>query len=137
LNKRENFRRAFDNFNPDKIAKYDAKKIAKLLKDEGIIRNRLKIAATVGNAAAFKKIQKEFGTFDRYIWQFVNGRPIVNKRRTTRDIPASSKESDKMSQDLKQRGFKFVGTTICYAFMQAAGMVNDHATDCFRYKTKH
>jgi DNA-3-methyladenine glycosylase I len=137
LNKRENFRRAFDNFDPDKISKYDAKKVAKLLTDEGIIRNRLKIAATVSNAAAFKKVQKEFGTFDRYIWQFVNGKPIVNKCRTIRDIPASSKESDKMSKDLKQRGFKFVGTTICYAFMQAAGMVNDHTTGCFRYKVKH
>jgi len=134
LKRRENFRKAFDNFDFNKIVKYDSKKVAKLLKDEGIIRNRLKIAATVTNAKAFKKVQKEFGTFDKYIWQFVKGKPIVNKRRSIKEIPPNSKESDAMSEDLKQRGFKFVGTTICYAFMQAAGMVNDHTTDCFRYK---
>ncbi len=134
LRKRENFRKAFDNFDVDKIVKYDAKKIEKLLKDEGIIRNRLKITATINNAMAFKKVQKEFGSFDKYIWSFVKGDPIVNKRRTIKDIPTSSKESDRMSLDLKKRGFKFVGSTICYAFMQAAGMVNDHTTDCFRYR---
>jgi len=134
LRKRDNFRKAFDNFNVDKIAKYDSKKAAKLLKDEGIIRNRLKIAATINNAMAFKKVQKEFGSFDSYIWSFVGGKPIVNKLRTIRDMQANSKESDRMSSDLKARGFKFVGTTICYAFMQAAGMVNDHTVDCFRYK---
>ena len=134
LNKRENFRRAFDNFDVNKIAKYDSKKVTKLLKDEGIVRNRLKIAATINNAVIFKNVQKEFGTFDKYIWQFVNGKPKINKCRTLRDIPVSSKDSDMMSKDLKQRGFKFVGTTICYAFMQAAGMVNDHMVDCFRYK---
>jgi DNA-3-methyladenine glycosylase I len=135
LNKRENFRKAFDNFNVDKIAKYDDKKVVKLLNDAGIVRNRLKIAATIHNAIEFKKIQKEFGSFDSYIWQFVKGKPIVNKLKTIRSMPVSSKESDKMSLDLKKRGFKFVGTTICYAFMQAAGMVNDHTVDCFRYKT--
>lgn len=134
LKKRENFRKAFDNFDFNKIVKYDSKKIAKLLKDEGIIRNRLKIAATVTNAEVFRKVQKEFGTFDKYIWQFVKGKPMNGKRKSIKQIPASSKESDAMSKDLKQRGFKFVGTTICYAFMQAAGMVNDHTTDCFRYK---
>ena len=134
LRKRENFRKAFDNFDVNKIVKYDSKKIEKLLKDEGIIRNRLKIAATINNAMAFKKIQKEFGSFDSYIWQFVKGKPIINKHKTIRAIPASSKESDRMSLELKKRGFKFVGTTICYAFMQAAGMVNDHTVDCFRYK---
>lgn len=134
LRKRENFRKAFDNFDVNKIAKYDAKKVAKLLKDEGIIRNRLKIAATITNAKAFKEVQKEFGSFDSYIWQFVKGKPLINKHRTIRTIPASSKESDRMSMELKKRGFKFVGTTICYAFMQAAGMINDHTVDCFRYK---
>lgn len=134
LKKRENFRRAFDSFNVDKIAKYNAKKIAQLLRDEGIIRNRLKIHATVQNAVAFKKIQEEFGSFDSYIWQFVNGCPIVNKWKKIGNIPPSSRESDKMSVDLKKHGFKFVGTTICYAFMQASGMVNDHTTDCFRYR---
>lgn len=133
LNKRENFRKAFNNFDFNKIVKYDSKKVAKLLKDEGIIRNRLKISATITNAIAFKKVQKEFGTFDKYIWQFVKGKTIVNKRKSIKQIPANSKESDTMSKDLKQRGFKFVGTTICYAFMQAAGMVNDHTVDCFRY----
>ena len=134
LRKRENFRKAFDNFDVNKIVKYDDKKIARLLKDEGIIRNRLKIAATINNAMAFKKVQKEFGSFDSYIWQFVKGKPIINKNKTIRSIPASSKESDRMSLELNKKGFKFVGTTICYAFMQAAGMVNDHTVDCFRYK---
>ncbi len=133
LKRREGFRKAFDNFDYNKIAKYDAKKIEKLLKDEGIIRNRLKVTATVTNAIQFKKVQKEFGTFDKYIWQFVKGKPIDNKCKSIKSIKASSKESDAMSKDLKKRGFKFVGTTICYAFMQAAGMVNDHTTDCFRH----
>jgi DNA-3-methyladenine glycosylase I len=134
LNKRENFRKAFDNFQPEIIANYDESKIENLLQDAGIIRNKLKIRATVSNAKCFLEIQKEFGTFDQYIWQFTNGKTIVNKCRKLGDIPVSTKESDAMSKDLKQRGFKFVGTTICYAFMQAAGMVNDHMVDCFRYK---
>ena len=134
LKKREGFEKAFDNFDVDKIAKYNESKISKLMNDAGIIRNKMKITATIQNAIAFKKVKKEFGTFDKYIWQFVKGKPINNKRRSIKQIPASSKESDAMSKDLKQRGFKFVGTTICYAFMQAAGMVNDHTTDCFRYK---
>ena len=134
LKKRENFRKAFDGFNVNKIAKYDSKKLTQLLKDEGIIRNRLKVHATVQNAVAFKKIQKEFGSFDLYIWQFVKGKPILNKWKRIGSVPSNSKESDKMSIDLKKRGFKFVGTTICYAFMQASGMVNDHTTDCFRYE---
>jgi DNA-3-methyladenine glycosylase I len=134
LNKRENFRKAFDKFDVNKIAKYDKAKIEKLLQNAGIIRNRLKIEATVANAIAFKKVQKEFKTFDRYIWKFVNYRPINNKLKSLKNIAVSSKESDAMSIDLKKRGFKFVGSTICYAFMQAAGMVNDHTTTCFRYK---
>jgi DNA-3-methyladenine glycosylase I len=134
LKKRENFRRAFDNFDPPKISRYTKKKMESLLKNDGIIRNRLKIEATVSNARAFLDIKKEFGSFDKYIWQFVNGKPIVSKWKTLRQIPASSPESDTMSKDLKSRGFRFVGTTICYAFMQAAGMVNDHIVSCFRYK---
>ena len=133
LNKRENFRKAFSNFDVAKIAKYDSRKIANLLNDTGIIRNRLKIEATISNARAFLKVQKEFGSFDRYIWQFVNGKPKVKKCRTLGDIPATSAESDAMSADLKKRGFNFVGPTICYAFMQAAGMVNDHLTTCVRF----
>jgi DNA-3-methyladenine glycosylase I len=134
LHKRENFRRAFDNFNPELIAKYKEAKIQKLLKDEGIIRNQLKIRGTVASAQAFLKVQKEFGSFSKYIWQFTNGRSIINKCKTEKDIPAKSKESDEMSEDLRGRGFKFVGSTICYAFMQAAGLVNDHLVSCFRYK---
>lgn len=134
LKKRENFRRAFDNFDPLKISRYTKKKTGSLLKNDGIIRNRLKIEATVSNARAFLDILREFGSFDKYIWQFVNGRPIVNKPKTLKEIPPGSPESDTMSKDLKSRGFRFVGTTICYAFMQAAGMVNDHVVDCFRYK---
>jgi DNA-3-methyladenine glycosylase I len=135
INKRKNFRKAFDNFDPKKIAKYNANKIKTLLNDEGIIRNRLKILAAVENAKAFLKIQKEFGSFDKYIWQFTGGRTILNRYRSLRELPATSRESDLMSADLKKRGFKFVGSTICYAFMQAAGMVNDHITKCFRYKS--
>ncbi len=134
INKRKNFEKAFDGFDVEKIARYRQGKINKLLKDAGIIRNRLKIYSTVSNAKVFLKIQEEFGSFDKYIWQFVNGKPLVNKRKKLKDIPASTKESDAMSKDLKKRGFRFVGTTICYAFMQAAGMVNDHMMDCYRYK---
>jgi DNA-3-methyladenine glycosylase I len=134
LAKRENYRRAFDNFDAKKIARYNARKIAALLADAGIVRNRLKIAATIQNAKAFLAVQKEFGTFDRYIWSFVGGRPIVNRRRTSKDLPTRTAESDALSKDLLARGFKFVGTTICYAFMQATGMVNDHLVTCFRHK---
>lgn len=134
LHKRENFRKAFDNFDAKKIAKYDEKKIASLLNDTGIIRNKLKVNAAVINAQKFLEVQKEFGSFDKYIWQFTNYKTIVNKNRTAKDFIASSKESDAMSKDMQKRGFKFVGTTICYAFMQAVGMVNDHTFDCFRYK---
>jgi len=133
LNKRENYRRAFDGFDPGKIAKYQAKKIKALLADSGIVRNKLKIASAVANAKAFQSVQKEFGTFDRYIWQFVDGKTIVNPWKV-RKVAARTAESDAMSKDLKRRGFNFVGSTICYAFMQAVGMVNDHAPDCFRYQ---
>jgi DNA-3-methyladenine glycosylase I len=129
LNKRENYRRALNKFDARKIAKYDAKKARALLKDAGIVRNRLKISSTISNAKAFLAVQKEFGSFDKYIWQFVGGKPKVN---TTGKVPASTSESDAMSKDLKKRGFRFVGSTICYAFMQATGMVDDHAPDCFR-----
>ncbi len=134
LRKRENYRKAFDNFDAKKIAKYDKRKVNELLKNAGIVRNRLKITAAIVNAKLFLDVQKEFGSFDKYIWQFVGGKPIVNKRASIKDIPASTTESDTMSKDLKERGFKFVGTTICYAFMQACGMVNDHEMKCFRYK---
>ena len=134
LKKRENFRRAFDNFDHVKIAGYKQAKINKLLGNVGIIRNKLKINATVTNAIAFQKVQKEFGSFDKYIWSFVGGKPRVNKWKTVKQIPPRTAESDAMSQDLIKRGFKFVGSTICYAFMQAAGMINDHVVDCFRYK---
>ncbi len=133
LNKRENYREAFDNFEPAKIARYDKRKIASLLKNPGIIRNRLKVESAVTNARAFLEIQKEFGSFDAYIWRFVNGVPVRNRCKTLKDIPVTSPVSDAMSKDLKQRGFKFVGSTICYAFMQSAGLVNDHLTCCFRY----
>lgn len=134
LNKRENYRNAFDRFDPVRVARYDRKKIQKLLHDPGIVRNKLKIASTLENAKAFLRVKEEFGTFDRYIWQFVGGKPIVNHRKTLGQIPARTAESDVMSKDLKRRGFKFVGSTICYAFMQGVGMVNDHFVDCFRYK---
>ncbi|MHC4121452.1 MAG: DNA-3-methyladenine glycosylase I, partial [Planctomycetota bacterium] len=126
LNKRENYRRAFDNFDPAKIARYNERKITSLLSNPGIIRNRLKVRSAVTNAQAFLETQAEFGSFDSYIWQFVDGAPIRNRWKTLEDIPATSAESDAMSKDLKKRGFKFVGSTICYAFMQSAGMVNDH-----------
>jgi len=134
LNKRDNYRRAFDDFHTYKIARYGKEDVNRLLTDSGIIRNRLKIASTIQNANAFLKIQKEFGTFDVYIWQFVGGRPINHKIKTLKDIPTNTNESQKMSKDLLKRGFKFVGSTICYAFMQAVGMVNDHEIKCFRYK---
>ena len=133
LNKRENYRKAFDNFDPAKIAKYNKRKIESLMKDSGIIRNRLKVTHAVTNAKAFLEIQAEFGSFDKYIWQFVNGKTIRNKFKSLKEIPATSPESDAMSKALKKRGFKFVGSTICYAFMQSTGMVNDHLTTCFRY----
>jgi DNA-3-methyladenine glycosylase I len=133
LNKRENFRMAFDNFNADIIAQYDAKKIEELLRNSGIIRNQLKIRSTITNAQHFLEVQKEFGRFDKYIWQFTGGRTIVNHWDKPDQVPASSKESDAMSGDLKKRGFRFVGSAICYAFMQAAGMVNDHLIYCFRH----
>ena len=130
LAKRENYRRAFDHFDATKIARYTARKTAALLADAGIVRNRLKIAATIQNAKAFLAVQREFGSFDRYLWAFVGGQPIVNRRRTPREVPARTPESDALSRDLAKRGFKFVGTTICYAFMQATGMVNDHLVTC-------
>lgn len=134
LKKRDNYRRAFDNFDPKKIARYDSRKIAKLMADAGIVRNRLKIAAAIQNAKAFLAVQKEFGSFDKYIWQFVQGKTIQNRRASLKQVPARNLESDDMSKDLLKRGFKFVGSTICYAFMQAVGMVNDHTTDCFRHQ---
>lgn len=133
LNKRENYRRAFANFDPARVAKFDAHKVKKLLANPGIVRNRLKIRSAVDNAKAFLRVQKEFGSFDRYIWQFVGGKPKVNSRESSRHIPAKTAESDAMSKDLKKRGFRFVGSTICYAFMQATGLVNDHVAECFRY----
>jgi DNA-3-methyladenine glycosylase I len=134
LRKRENYRKAFDNFDAKKICKYDSKKIEQLLNNDGIIRNRLKISAAITNAKLFLEIQKEFGSFDKFIWQFVDGKPIIKHWKTMKEIPAKTTESDLISKELKKRGFKFVGSTICYAFMQAVGMVNDHMVDCFRYK---
>ena len=134
LKKRENYRKAFSDFDPVKVSRYGAKKIETLLGNKGIIRNRLKIASAINNAKRFLEVRKEFGTFDAYIWQFVNGEPITNRFKSMQEIPATTKESDAMSKDLKKRGFKFVGPTICYAHMQATGMVNDHVVGCFRYK---
>src|SRR4030043_36615 len=134
LRKREGYRKAFDNFDARKISKYSENAVSQLLTNSEIIRNRLKINATITNARAFLQVQKEFGSFDNYIWQFVNGRPVQNTWKRITDIPSSNPESDAMSKDLQKRGFKFVGATICYAFMQAVGMVNDHAVGCFRYK---
>jgi DNA-3-methyladenine glycosylase I len=133
LNKRENYRKAFDNFDARKVAAYNARKIKSLLNDPGIVRNRLKVKATVENAKAFLAVQKEFGSFDKYLWSFVSGKPIQNRRKSFRQVPARTNESAAMSKDLLKRGFRFVGSTICYAFMQAVGMVNDHTTDCFRH----
>ena len=134
LNKRENYRKAFDQFNPDKVARYKEKKIKSLLADAGIIRNKLKINAAVNNARRFLEVQEAFGSFSEYMWRFVAGKPIINKFRSLSELPATSPESDNMSKDLKKRGFKFVGSTICYAHMQAVGMVNDHLVSCYRYR---
>ena len=134
LNKREGYREAFDNFDVKKIALYDEKKIAELLNNPAIVRNKLKVNSTVVNARLFMQAQEEFGSFDAYIWQFIGGKPRINQWKTLTEVPASTEESDAMSKDLKKRGFKFIGSTICYAFMQAVGMVNDHTVDCFCYK---
>ncbi|MCA9728387.1 MAG: DNA-3-methyladenine glycosylase I [Candidatus Eisenbacteria bacterium] len=133
LRKREAYRRAFAQFDPEKVARFDRKRIAALLEDPGIIRNRQKVESAVGNAKAFLDVQKEFGSFDRYIWDFVNGRPIQNRWKTLKDIPPETEVSQTISQDMRRRGFRFVGPTIVYAHMQATGMVNDHVVDCFRY----
>ncbi len=135
LKKRENYLRAFDRFDAKKIARYGNDKVRQLLSNEGIVRNRLKIEAAIRNAQAFLAVRNEFGSFDKYIWQFVGGRPKMNRWKSLREIPTKTPESDAMSKDLKQRGFKFVGSTICYAFMQATGMVNDHVQECFRYRS--
>jgi DNA-3-methyladenine glycosylase I len=136
LNKRENYRAAFNGFDPKLIARYDRRKTDALLHNPGIIRNRLKVASAVKNAKAFLKVQKEFGSFDAYIWQFVEGKPIRNRWRSLKYVPARTAQSDAMSKDLKKRGFNFVGSTICYAFMQAMGLVNDHTTNCFRHSLR-
>ncbi|MBE0570534.1 MAG: DNA-3-methyladenine glycosylase I [Ignavibacteriaceae bacterium] len=134
LYKRENFRKAFDNFDFDKVAKYDRRKINSLLKNERIVRNKLKIESAIINAKAFIQVRKEFGTFDKYVWSFVNGKQIQNRFKSLKDLPARTELSDKISEDLKERGFKFVGSTIVYAHMQATGMVNDHLVRCYRHK---
>ncbi|MHB8503796.1 MAG: DNA-3-methyladenine glycosylase I [Candidatus Acidiferrales bacterium] len=133
LKKRARYREVFDGFDAEKVARYDKKKVRDLLKDAGIVRNRLKIAATISNAQAFLKVQEEFGSFDAYIWRFVGGKPKQNAWKMHKRVPAKTAESDAMSKDLQRRGFRFVGSTICYAFMQATGMVNDHLVECFRY----
>jgi DNA-3-methyladenine glycosylase I len=133
LNKRENYRAAFDGFDAARVARYDARKIARLLKDAGIVRNRLKIASAVKNAQALLRVQEEFGSFDHYIWQFVEGQPLVNSWKSLKQVPAQTAQSDAMSKALKKLGFGFVGSTICYAFMQAVGMVDDHVVRCFRH----
>ena len=132
LKKREAYREAFHNFDPGRVARYTPARVEKLMKNAGIVRNRLKIGSTIDNAKAFLRIQKEFGSFDAYVWSFVGGKPRSNARKTMKDVPASTPESDALSKDLKRRGFRFVGTTICYAFMQAVGMVDDHLVGCFR-----
>jgi DNA-3-methyladenine glycosylase I len=134
LRKRENYRAAFDGFDPQKIARYNRTRLASLKRNQGNVRNRLKIASTVKNATAFSAVQKEFGSFDRYVWAFVGGKPRINARKHLSEVPARTVESDAMSKDMKKRGFTFVGSTICYAFMQAVGMVNDHSVTCFRYR---
>jgi DNA-3-methyladenine glycosylase I len=134
LKKRANYRRAFADFDPARVARFTAARAERLLKDPGIVRNRLKVRSTIENARAFLRVQKEFGSFDRYLWQFVGGAPRINRRKTLRDIPSRTPESDALSKDLLKRGFRFVGSTICYAFMQAVGMVNDHTVDCYRYR---
>ena len=133
LNKRDHYRKVFDGFDPERVAKYDRRKVERLLRDPGIVRNKLKIASAIANAGAFLQVQKEFGTFDRYIWQFVDGKPRLNSIKSLKQVLAKTPDSDAMSKDLKRRGFNFVGSTICYAFMQAVGMVNDHVVTCFRY----
>jgi DNA-3-methyladenine glycosylase I len=134
LQKRENYRKAFADFDPARVARFTEARVARLLKNPGIVRNKLKIRSTISNARAFLKVQKEFGSFDAYVWQFVGGKPLDGRRKSMSDIPSRTPESDALSKDLLKRGFKFVGSTICYAFMQAVGMVNDHAVDCFRYR---
>ncbi len=134
LNKRENYRKAFDNFEIAKVARYTPKRVEKLLQNAGIIRNRLKVGSAISNANIVLAIQKEFGSFEAYVWQFVGGKPKKNRFRSMSQVPATTDESDAFSKDLKKRGFRFVGSTICYAFMQAVGMVNDHTTSCFRYR---
>ncbi len=134
LNKRENYRKAFAQFDPKKVSRFPPNKVPALMQNEGIVRNKLKIESTISNAKAFLKVQKEFGSFDHYIWNFVNGKPILRTSKT--GFPVSTPESDAMSKDLKKRGFRFIGTTICYAFMQACGLVNDHSFDCYQYKGK-
>jgi len=134
LTKRKTYRKAFANFDPHKVSKFSQKDVTRLLKDEGIIRNKLKIASAINNANQFLKIQKEFGSFDKYVWGFVDRKPIINKFKKLSDLPASTPVSDKLSKDLKKRGFNFVGSTICYAFIQSVGMVNDHTTKCFRHQ---
>ena len=135
LKKRENYRKAFSNYDARKIARYDARKVEALLNNPGIVRNRLKIQSAIENARSFLQVQKEFGSFDKFIWQFTGGSTIKNSWKTMNQVPAKTAESDAMSRELKRRGFRFVGSTICYAFMQAAGMVNDHVVNCFRYKS--
>lgn len=134
LRKRDAYRRAFSGFDPARVARYTAAHRARLMLDEGIVRNRLKIDSTITNAAAFLAVQREFGSFDRFLWDFVGGKPLVSRSRSPRRLPARTALSDTLSRELKRRGFRFVGTTICYAFMQGVGVVNDHATDCFRYR---
>ncbi len=134
LRKRQNFRKAFDNFVIETVASYGRREVEKLLKDEGIVRNRLKLEAAVENARKVLEIRKEFGTFDYYLWRFVGGKPKINRWKSLKEVPPSTAESDAMSKDLKARGFRFVGSTVCYAFMQATGMVNDHLIDCFRHR---
>jgi DNA-3-methyladenine glycosylase I len=136
LKKRDNYRAAFDDFEPAIVAGYDQHKVRRLLEDAGIVRNRLKIASAIGNAQALLKVAEEFGSFDRYIWQFVGGKPRINRWKSSSQVPARTAESDEMSKDLRKRGFRFVGSTICYAFMQAVGMVNDHLVTCYRYRQK-
>jgi DNA-3-methyladenine glycosylase I len=135
LRKRDAYRKAFDHFDPAKVARYGARKVKQLLANEGIVRNRLKIASAIANAKAFLAVQKEFGSFDAYLWPFVNGGPILSRFKTIRQVPARTAESNALSKDLKKRGFNFVGSTICYAMMQAVGMTNDHLTTCFRHRT--
>jgi len=136
LKKRDNYRKAFDDFDAIRVSRYSAARVEKLMRNAGIIRNRLKIESTIANAAAFLRVQGEFGSFDAYVWSFVGGNPRTNRWKTMRSVPASTPESEAFSRDLRRRGFRFVGSTICYAFMQAVGMVNDHLVECFRYSQR-